>query len=636
MRRIHEVEGSFFEPHEERAGNKLATYRYAASRLLPLTAVAIHGRALTLFKSQQTRLSWTSACFFLLLAFCTAVPLGARAEWSFLDSWRSHPPFQGSVPKRSDVVFSTRFKRDHAPDVARLFGATRIEWVNSTDPAFITTLREVAPWFGGTVNSTMPLINDQGIAQDIEGKPIVAPWMKSWGAKWITVADQRTRAALMKRVADYLMAGADSIQVDDPLLQFAARWWGADFSESSLRGFRTFLLSHPDGELLQAVGLDNPDLDYRQFLASAYGIRTAEEYAQRQKQLPTTPIWHTYLKSSVLGYYATLREAIDSVAGRRVALSMNLSLIGTDDRNPRLSLAPFLDYAIVETNIDDYDMLTLQAATYRALGIGFVPSIRPKTRLENRGAIAFLYALGAQPLVPWDVYINNGPESPPTRFFGTADDYSDIYRFVRKNAELFDEFESLPVVGIISPTRNYQQKRTLELVRRLNKANVPFALIPVGETHPLDPIRLRGFRALLTVNSPSDIGAAHLLAIEESGVRMISSEQLNSAQLKRLSPLRTSNWSSTRMVFRGKTSGRTALAIHLIPDAHTSDLTTGERCERALSIDKQFLDHKPVLNVSVYSPLHRAISPINTDPETVTFTVPFCDSWAIALLTLSE
>lgn len=166
-------------------GNHRTTSRRVVqlrSRPTPTTRLPAR-RYRTLLVAATTALS----CLVLVLS----VPPVARADWSFLDSWKAHPPFSGPVPQRSDVIFSTRFKRQEAPEVARLFGATRIEWVYSSDPAYIATLRNVAPWFGGAVNSTIPLDGDQGIAKDIEGKAIIAPWMRSWAAKWITVADEK-------------------------------------------------------------------------------------------------------------------------------------------------------------------------------------------------------------------------------------------------------------------------------------------------------------------------------------------------------------------------------------------------------------------------------------------------------------
>ena len=506
----------------------------------------------------------------LILAIACFLTPAASAEWSFMDSWKAHPDFQGAVPRKSDVIFSTRFKRDNALEVARAYGATRIEWVYSADPLYIKELRTVAPWFGGALSSTIPLKSDQGIARDIEGQPIVAPWMKSWGAKWITVADASTRAALTDLAMRYISAGASSIQIDDPTLQFGARWWGADFSDSSIRGFSDFLQRHPDRKLIADLGLDldRPDLDYREFLAEKYGIRTAREYAARQKNLPTTALWYVYLKESVLSHFSEFRRIIDGVAGKRVPLSMNLWLVGPDARRDQFALIKHVDYAMVETKIDDYDLLTLMAATYRSLGIGFVPSILPRSKEENRIAIAGLYALGAQPLVPWDVYINQGPEKLPTRFFGMPEDYADLYRFVRTNAEVFEGYETLPVVGILAPVEKYDFSTTLALVRRLNRANVPFAMVPV-RSKPValpDAGRPAFLQLLVAVNPLTDFDPETLSALSRQGPKIIAAGDLSARELADLSPvISDTDTTADRIIFRGRTNGEQALAIHVLP-----------------------------------------------------------------------
>lgn len=558
----------------------------------------------------------------------------ALAEWSYLDSWKAHPEYKGPVPKKSDVIFSTRFKRDEAPEIARAYGATRIEWVYSSDAQYISKLRDVAPWFGGAVSSTIPLKDEQGFARDIEGNPIVAPWMKSWGAKWITVSHEGTRSALKQLATAYINAGASSIQIDDPLLQFTTRNWGGDFSESSIKGFRDFLRQHPDKMLLKAAGLEQPDLDYRVFLAERHGIRTVDDYAKRQQDLPSTPLWHAYLKASVLSHYAMLKREIDAAAGKRVPISMNLLLFGPDEKRDPFAVVPFADYAMVETKIDDYDVMTLQAATYRALGMGFVPSILPTGLAENRAAIASLYALGGQPLVPWDVYINQGPENKPTRFFGTVEEYSDLYQFVRRNADALDGFELLPVVGILAPVDRYDLKSTLALVRRLNRAGVPFALVPVGASYKIDPERLRHLKLLTSVNPPTDIGQDALEAIKAVGVETTPSVQLTDARLGQLSPYQQPLAENVRVVIRGAIAGQSTLAIHVIPLSVTKASSGMKECRTNIAIKNEFLGPERVLGTVVRAVKEQAPVPFNQNSATLTLRNLPCDSWNIVHIRL--
>jgi hypothetical protein len=564
----------------------------------------------------------------LMLALACGLTPAALAEWSFMDSWKAHPDFQGAVPHKSDVIFSTRFKRDNAPDVARAYGATRIEWVYSADPLYIKALHEVAPWFGGTLSSTIPLQSDQGIARDIEGQPIVAPWMKSWGAKWITVADASTRAELTDLATRYIRAGARSIQIDDPTLQFGARWWGADFSDSSIRGFAEFLQKHPDRKLIADLGLDRPGLDYREFLAEKFEIRSAREYAARQKNLPTTALWHTYLKASVLAHFSEFRRAIDSAAGKRVPLSMNLWLVGPDARRDHFALIEHVDYAMAETKIDDYDLMTLMAATYRSLGIGFAPSILPRSREENRNAIAGLYAMGAQPLVPWDVYINQGPEKLPTRFFGAPGDYADLYRFVRANAEIFDEYETLPVIGILAPVEKYDFTKTLALVRRLNRANVPYAMVPVRSMQASG--RPAFLKLLVAVNPPTDFDPETLSVLSRQGLKIVPAADLSDHDLGELSPVvADENFPVASIMVRARTNGAQALVIHILPRQRIRNDDKG--CRYLVDLKAGHFPTGIAAAASLRSPGENTPLSVTIDDSHLRLEVP-CEGWSVVHL----
>jgi len=52
-----------------------------------------------------------------------------------------------------------------------------------------------------------------------------------------------------------------------------------------------------------------------------------------------------------------------------------------------------------------------------------------------RWAIATATALGSNMIVPWDIYL---PTPDAARYFGSAADFADLFRFVRANAGLFD------------------------------------------------------------------------------------------------------------------------------------------------------------------------------------------------------
>jgi hypothetical protein len=574
----------------------------------------------------------------LLVAFLCG-PLPLHAQWTLMDSVRVHPEYRGPVPKKSDVVFSTRFKRPEAPAAIKAFGATRIEWTYSDDPKFVQLLTSIVPWYGGAINATVVLPEEKGIARDLEGKPIIAPWMKSWGAKWITTTDPSTRRFLEDMARRYVELGASSIQVDDPLLQYAAANWGGDFSESSLAGFRRFLSTYDDQTKLHRVGIvDTTTFDYRKFLADAYGINTAEEYQRKYRSLPTTPLWLEYLKQSVISHFIEFRRFLNEKKGSVFPVSMNLLLFGPDESRPEFDLVAFADYAMVETKIEDLDIVSLQAATYRALGIGYVPSILPLTKPKNRTAIASLYAWGGQPVVPWDTYINNGPEQKPSRFFGAPEDYADLYRFVSKNKAHLDDHEELVVVGIVVPVNRYRLKQTLELVRRLSRAKVPYALVPVGGTkknYPLNRKRTSHFRILLTVNPASDFSPDEQASLRSVDVRLLPADEVSDRMLASLSPYWGPMNTKTRLVARGAIVDAGRIIVHVIrPTEQDVDLSS-KGCDQVLGLRRDAVAPNSVTSATWRSLKQVRKLRLTESAVGISVEIPDCEEWGMLELSVS-
>lgn len=537
------------------------------------------------------RSRWAVVPLLFLLALLH--PLGAgAAEWQLTDGAMVHPEYNKPKPRHSDVILSTRFKRENAVEIIKAYGANRVEWVYSTDKAYVDSITEAVEWFGGTLNSVMTLPDANGLAHDFDGQPLVPPWMRSWGAKLISIAHPAARKLLEDTARRYIDLGASSIQFDDPLLQVQSGYRGGDFSDLVLAEFRKFLTNYPDKHELDRLGItDTTSFDYRQFLTDRFGIRNADEYQQRYRLLPTTPLWMQFHRASVKTYFSEFRATLNNYRGGYFPLSMNLSSIsGPNESRPDFFLAEYADYAIVETPIEDIDALQVRAATYRALGIGYVPSILPRSLQENRRAIATLYALGGQPLVPWDVYITVGPEAKPDRFFGAPQDYADLYHFVRKNAHLFDGLEQAAVVGIVVPVDKYRPRETSELVRRLMKYNMPFAFVLTGGIHrkfAIDLALARNYKLLITANAERDYAPGTLQTLATIPVPRISASELSDHAVEALSPFVAKNSSTNLRLYPRNAPWQEnprALVVHVVDSAIHEESGTSSACERTVGI----------------------------------------------------
>lgn len=578
-----------------------------------------------------------NATYFALLAglLFTHAPGIALAEWALPDGAQVHPAYHGNVPRRSDVVFSSRSKRPEAPALAKAFGATRIEWVYTSDQAFVTSLKDAAPWFGGTLNANGPLPSDAGFARDFDGDILLAPWMKAWGGRWITTTHPETRRALSEQALLYLKLGANSIQFDDPQLQyFAAQTQGGDFNPSTVAGFPQFLASQRDQAAVKTAGLAGFTGNYRDFLISTQGVTDNKDYLRRFRSFPSTKLWLRYVQSTVEDYFVYMRKLINDGQPKSVPLSMNISaLYEPNEANRFFFLARLADYAIAETQTADLVQMTSQAATARALGMGFVPSIRPLGLAENRVAIATLYALGGEPVVPWDTYAGNDQAGQPKRFFGSVEEYGDLFHFVRAYPALFDGLETAAMVGIVVPVDKFRSETTKDVSKKLTEKQIPYAFVPVGGSqvrYQLDVMRLRHFKLLVTVNPDSDYLREDLETITASKVPRSDAGALTDDVVARLRPfIAAPGGERLRIVARAAPADSSRLVVHVIDTARADQTAVDTECRRRIGVESSLLGPGKISSVTwtTTAETKHLVSALNATQLFV--TLPSCPMWGI-------
>jgi hypothetical protein len=570
------------------------------------------------------------------LALVALALLSAPAPATMPQGAASHPPYLGIVPLKSAVVFSTRFTRPDALPVIRAFGATRVEWSYNKDPEFAAALRELAPWVGGAISGMPPSPVTDGFARDLDGKVVSAPWAKSFDGRWLTTTHPETQADYRARVTKLVELGVDSIQHDDPLLQvYAALYQGGDFNDSTVQGFPQWLATRASPAQVAAAGLAGFTGDYRQWLKDKQGIKDADDYRARWRKLPSSTLWLDYVRSTVLDHMLRVRQLASQLRGKPVPLSMNLSVLYEPlASNPYFFLVPAVDYVMPETHIDDFAQMTSQAATARSLGLGFVPSLRPGTRAENRVAIATLYALGGQPIVPWDVYAGNDERGKVKRFFGTADDYSDLYRFVKAQAPLFDGMETAALVGLMVPVERGPASAVKALVTRLVLRGIPFRFVPVGRNGPAtyraDFDRLKALALVVTTNPDADYPQADLKALSASGVRRIRADQLRDEDLDALRPFVAAPGSDQlRLIARGDPADPLRLLLHVIDAARGDALQADPACRRRIGIRRSQLGGSGIVSMTWRSNVTPTELHDVDDRSDLYLTLDGCPVWGV-------
>ena len=235
-----------------------------------------------------------------LLFLCPVLPLSADGGTpspgpsdarSFADL--AQPAVRpAGAPLSSDVCFSSRWRRpidaedphDTFRDAAR-FHATRLDWVYTTDSAWIRECTELGYSIGTALNSKLP--DTPGADQRVRGRMrnrggslVTAPWMVGWDAWWGCVNSPDYRAIFLEHARRCLDGGALYLHVDDPDMNYRAVEWGACFCSCCREK------------------------------AAARGIDLTDSLAMREFQ-----------RASVTEFYEDVRRALDRYAGRRVPMS---------------------------------------------------------------------------------------------------------------------------------------------------------------------------------------------------------------------------------------------------------------------------------------------------------------------------
>jgi hypothetical protein len=108
---------------------------------------------------------------------------------------------------------------------------------------------------------------------------------------------------------------------------------------------------------------------------------------------------------------------------------------------------------------------------------------------ETRLAIAVAYASGRHVLLPWDIYIHDGP-----RWYGSIDDYRDLVDFIADHPMLFDGYRSHSDLTFLLPLERADNEESIvALAKELQRHGIlynysvcgydrnGFVLVPVQE-----------------------------------------------------------------------------------------------------------------------------------------------------------
>lgn len=373
------------------------------------------------------------------------------------------PDYKLSGLNYGDILFTYRIERknpsfEEAISNARAFNATQFVWVHTTNSSLIAEAKQFVSGFQCAGRAEIKIPGAMCIS--IDGSPVISPNFRSFPPfNGYAIGDVNTlayRDFWVNRFKSQWDAGCTFMHQDNSRFnEKAAFSWGGCFSPESVIGFSEYLRNKYNSSQLERLGIaDINSFNFRELLVNQ-GAPSGDALSVWLKQnSPLASDWFNFSRDSTIKFYQDIKLIMDDYASERagksikVPLSLNILFSHLSETSSVSLYWDVADYIQSELypNSQGLNVLfksinysrshnTLQAFVYVPAVVGLA-NYSDYDFSQDRSDLSAIYALGALPVVPWDVYI-----TPENRYFGKVADYADLYSFVRENNNFFDNYE---------------------------------------------------------------------------------------------------------------------------------------------------------------------------------------------------
>ncbi len=422
----------------------------------------------------------------------------------------------GAVLQRSDVVFMYQADAKTYAD----YGATVLAWGGKPTPKSLEQGKGVK-FFGSVGMVTefsrfyerFPKNYEEGLCRDVKGQPVKVPWLTDHQHKgipywWCCTRQPLFRQYLRERVVETIQAGAEGLHIDDHLGTAGGLWLGTCFCDRCVAGFRDHLKTLPVGELPK-LGIDHPEgYDFRAAVQQWIAAEAAKP--RKPTEHPLWSQWTIYQCRSAAAFMQELHELANQTAGRAIPMGANAGLLWPrhlgDYRTLDLFSAETDHHASArrfsEAPIFAYRLADAVQRPYAATASGGDWAYIKEHNLPGlvRGWIALSYAAGHSLMAPHRQWCYT-PEKGTHWFQGPAEKFAPLYQFVRRHAELLNDYENYADLALVMPHRAFLKNPTrwFTLANRLTAAHLSYRLILGGDEivdHPIRAEELDNAKAL--------------------------------------------------------------------------------------------------------------------------------------------
>lgn len=422
--------------------------------------------------------------------------------------------------RHSDVIFMG--PREKA--IYEIYGATVVSWgghAYSEDPKAVEQFAErvkdahdlgMRYCAGAAFRTAFSGMMDfdpnwrDSLCLTIEGKPITVPWLwdhkhKKTGepAYWFCTSAPGYRKFLESQVMLGMKTAVEGLHIDDYNGTAGTEYHGCCFCKYCMAAFAEFVRREIPAGRLKACGIASPEgFDYGAFLKSR-GISTVEAFKKILGDPALLgPDYVTFMYRHAAGFVGEARRHGEELAGHPLMLCVNSS--ASDPKS--LIIAPQLTYFCGEVghgcerpswgprdNADLGPVWTFKLANavgrFQACtgsGGDWAHVDAHKKPGLVRTWIAQDYAFGHALMAPHRQWAYT-KEKGTHWYQSQPEDYAHIYRFIRRNADLFDGYEDIAHVGLLydNAAARKSTRDMREACLWLARNNVPFELALAGD-----------------------------------------------------------------------------------------------------------------------------------------------------------
>lgn len=368
------------------------------------------------------------------------------------------------APKASDVIMRSltlRVAKGGSPydtfQALSDFHVTRLEWAYIKNPDFIAKVQASGRLFGGAASSALSHVakTTEGLdyadlaCVNLNGTPVIPTWKRVWrppGNLWMCVNNPAVERCYVEYLKSSMDAGAQVMQRDEPGGNENAISWGGCFCEHCMKTFRGYLSKNTNAGEQRQLGIDDIEtFDYRNLLMRQ-GAPVGDDF-RRWDGGELKQLFIRFQTEATVAFHRRTRQTLNEHVGRRVAISCN---------NGCRTWTPTqleFDWCFGELSYSHATPGFIHEAMQKATELGRCQVITMPKKSNREGldawhrltrqTIAVTYACGGQCMVPWDVYM---PGDAP-RYFGTPEQYADLYGFIRACSQYLDGCEYAGAFG---------------------------------------------------------------------------------------------------------------------------------------------------------------------------------------------